>query len=127
MIESIYDIDILGTIDNQGNIKELYNKEAVENSILVWLTSYNTDVIRNPGSGGYLTSYLSKPMSPENQQYIYQSLIDGFNQDYNLQVKILAIKINPDYVNKTWAIYIEAYVTEIKDTVTVSAIINNLV
>jgi hypothetical protein len=124
---TIYDFDLFGTIDENGKIKELYNKEAVENSILIWLTSYNTDIIRNPGNGGYLTQFLHKQMSEQIRRDIYESLIDGFNQDFNLVVILNDLQVIPDYENKTWKINIEAYIPEIKDSITVSALVRNLI
>ena len=124
---AVYDLDILGSLDSNGQVKELYDKEAIENSIIVWITSYNTDILRNPGRGGYLTSYLSKPMSDTVQALMREALIDGFNQDYNLVLQLKQLIITPDYENKTWNIFVEAYIPDIKDTVQASTTLNNLV
>ena len=127
METSVYDLNILGEVDEKGQIIELYNKEAVENSIIVWLTSYQTDILRNPGRGGYLTRYLSRPMSDDNKQSMFDSLIDGFNQDFNIVLKLISLRIDADYENKIWNIYVEAYIPDIKDTIFVTTALRNLV
>jgi hypothetical protein len=123
----VYDIDLLGTITPQGQIKELFDKEAIENSIVVWLTSYNTDVIRSPGKGGYLVYFLSKQMSDSVADDIRDSIIDGLNQDFNIYVQLKSLTVAPDYEQKIWQIDLEAYVPDIQDFVSVSASIKNLV
>lgn len=123
----IYDIDILGELNSQGQIKELYNKEAIENSIKLWLTSFNTDSIRFPGRGGYLVYFLYKPMSDSSKEEIRDSIIDGLNQDYDLSVDLKSISVIPDYENKIWNIYVDAYIKEIQEFVSVSASVKNFV
>lgn len=123
----VYDIDALGTITSQGQIKEVFDKEAIENSIIMWLTSYNTDCIRNPGRGGYLVHFLQKPMSETNKDDIRDSIVDGLYQDYELLVDLKSIDVIPNYNEKYWEINIEAFITEINDFVSVSALIKNLV
>ena len=127
METSYYDVDILGEVDGQGQIKELHGKEAVENSIIMWLTSFSTDTLRNPTSGGYLVNHLYKPMSESNQESIYDAIIDGFNQDYELAVQLITLSVVPDYENKLWLIDIYAYIPQIKDTVSVSTTIKNFI
>jgi len=127
MAISVYDLNILGEVDNNGQIIELYDKEAVENSIIVWLTSYQTDILRNPGRGGYLTRFLNRPMSEDNRKNMLDALIDGFNQDFNLVLQLKSLSIDPDYEGKIWNIYIEAYIPDIKDTIFVVTALRNLV
>lgn len=123
----IYDIDLLGQLDENGQIIQLYGKDAVENSIKSWLTSFTTDFIRNPGNGGYLTKFLYKKMSEDNRQNIIDALVDGFNQDYIPKAKLQQIIVDPDYENRTWNISLLVYIPEIKDSIYTTAIIRNFV
>lgn len=123
----IIDFDILGAIDENGQIKQYSNSDALRNSIVCWLTSFRNDILRSPNRGGYLTQHLYKPMSQSQQRSIYDSLIDGFNQDYFPYVKLLTLDIIPDYTAKTWKINIDVYSDLIKNNVQVSQTVKNFV
>lgn len=123
----VYDLNLFGNIDENGQIEEFYDKKAVENSIIVWLTSYYTDCIRRPNKGGYLTRLLYKPMSEKNTTEIKQVLIDGLEKDYELEVTLQELKVEPDFANKIWNIFIKVYIPEIKDNVEVSVSLKNQV
>lgn len=122
-----YDLSLFGEMDANGQIEEFYDKKAVENSIIVWLTSYYTDCIRRPNRGGYLTRLLYRPMSEKNITELKEVLIDGFEKDYELEVKLEELKVEPDFVNKIWNIYIKVYIPEIKDNAEVSVYLKNQV
>ena len=123
----VYDLNLFGNIDENGQIEEFYDRKAVENSIIVWLTSYYTDCIRRPNKGGYLTRLLYKPMSEKNITEIKQVLIDGLEKDYELEVTLQELKVEPDFANKIWNIFIKVYIPEIKDNVEVSVSLKNQV
>lgn len=123
----IYDIDLKGNIDSYGIICQYYGKEAVQNSIILWLTSFKEDIIRNSGRGGYLTQHLYKHMSPENKINITESIIDGFNNDYTPSAKLKSLKVTPDYENNQWVIELVVYFAILKEDVPVTAVVNNLV
>ena len=122
-----YDLSLFGEMDANGQIEEFYDKKAVENSIIVWLTSYYTDCIRRPNRGGYVTRLLYRPMSEKNITELKEVLIDGFEKDYELEVELKELKVEPDFVNKIWNIYIKVYIPEIKDNAEVSVNLKNQV
>lgn len=124
---NIYDVDLEGTIDSSGIITQYYNKEAIANSIRLWLTSFSNDFIRSPGSGGYVTKYLFKAMTDENRRNIYASIYDGFQQDYSPKAVLKELRVDPDYENKRWVINIVVYIDAIKSDVPVVAELNSLV
>ena len=121
------DTDIRGLIDNSGNLTTLTGTEAIKNSIIVWLTSFRNDILRAPGKGGYLTQHLYKPMSEYNRQLIRDSIVDGLYQDYFPTVRINSIQVSPDYEKKEWTIFLDIYVSEIKEEVTMSTTVKNFV
>lgn len=123
----VYDLNLFGNIDENGQIEEFYDKKAVENSIVAWLTSYYNDCIRRPNKGGYLTRLLYKPMSEKNITEIKQVLIDGLEKDYELEVTLQELKVEPDFANKIWNIFIKVYIPEIKDNAEVSVSLKNQV
>jgi hypothetical protein len=124
---TIYDTDLQGRIDSSGTIYQYFGKEAVQNSIVLWLTSFKDDIIRNSGRGGYLTQYLYKPMSDQNRTNIIESIVDGFNNDYVPFAQLQSIKVTPDYENNQWIIDLVVYISVLKESIPVTSIINNLV
>ncbi len=122
-----YDLSLFGEMDANGQIEEFYDKKAVENSIIVWLTSYYTDCIRRRNRGGYVTRLLYRPMSEKNITELKEVLIDGFEKDYELEVELEELKVEPDFANKIWNIYIKVYIPEIKDNAEVSVSLKNQV
>lgn len=121
------DTDIRGLIDHSGNLVTLTGTEAIKNSIIVWLTSFRNDILRSPGKGGYLTQHLYKPMSEYNRDLIRDSIMDGLYQDYFPSVRVNSIQVVPDYEKKEWTIYLDVYVSEIKEEVTMSTTVKNFV
>jgi hypothetical protein len=121
------DTDILGKLDSSGNLTTYYNKDALNNSIICWLTSFKNDILRNPGRGGYITQLLYKPMTDQAKQNLIDAIVDGFNQDYSPRVKLLSLDVIPNYEDKTWEINILVYSDIIKDKSQVSTTINNFV
>ena len=66
-------------------------------------------------------------MSEKNITEIKEVLIDGFEKDYELEVELKELKVEPDFVNKIWNIYIKVYIPEIKDNAEVSVNLKNQV
>lgn len=124
---NIADTDILGTIDSNGVLAAYTNKEALQNSIKLWITSFSNDALRNPNRGGYVTQQLYKPMTESSQQSITDALIDGFNTDYTPYVKVLNLDVVPNYQEKTWEISVAVYSDLIKDTAITTTTIKNFV
>jgi len=120
-----YDLSLFGEIDANGQIEEFYDKKAVENSIIVWLTSYQTDCLRNPNRGGYITRLLYRPMSESTINELKEVIIDGLNQDYELEVKLVDLIIEPDYYSKIWNIFLKVFIPEIRDNAEVSVLLKN--
>lgn len=124
---TIYDVDLLGEIDSTGKITQYYGKEAVANSIKLWLTSFRNDILRTPGKGGYLTNFLFKPMTDTKKSEMVASIRDGFAQEYSPTAIIKSLDVTPDYTNNKWIIDLTVYVDAIKSDVTTTLEVNNLV
>lgn len=123
----IIDYDIQGRVDSAGLIYFYEGKEAIQNSIVVWLTSFKNDAINYPNRGGYLTQLLYKPMSEKNASNITEAIQDGFEQDYEPDAKLIKLNVVPNYEGNYWEIYLMVYINIIQDTVSVTQIIKNLV
>jgi len=121
------DTDIRGLIDSNGNLVTLRGEDAIKNSIISWLTSFRNDILRSPGKGGYLTQHLYKPMSEYNRNLIRDSITDGIYQDYFPRVRLLSLKVEPNYEKKEWNIFLNVYVKEIKQEVSLTTTVKNFI
>lgn len=126
-IRSFYDTSLVGTRNDNGAIEELYGKDAFENSIIIWLTSFKGDVLRKPSRGGYLIPHLTKPMSDDRILDIKDAIQIGFVEDYEPDVILQSIEVVPDYERRKWNITIKAYAVVIKEQLTVEIGLKNLV
>jgi len=126
-LSPVYDLDLQGGVDNNGRIKELWNEDAVSNSLKLWLASAQGEILRDPTRGGYLFPFLVKPMNITNQQDLQDTIIDGLREDFEPYLKIKSISVEPDYSNRRWKIEITAWIPSVKSYVVVSEKIKNFV
>lgn len=116
----IYDLDMAGGIDKQGNIKELWNIDALTNSIKMWMSSYRGDFIRRPMRSGYITPLLMKRMNQVDVDEFEQIIRDGFNEDFRPVLRILNLEVVPNYERRYWEIQMEVYSPDLKIQASVS-------
>ena len=126
-IPIIYDHHYEGGIDKNGIIKQVWDSEALNNSIKMWLASFSGEIIRNPSKGGYVMSWLLKPMSQVNKENLEMAIRDGFYQDFTPYLEILNLNVEPNYEYRYWHIQLEAYSPNLKLRVNVSEKIKNRV
>ena len=110
----IYDVDYQGKITADGAITEYWEEDALNVALKLWLASSAGDIIRNPTRGDYLSQYLLKPMSEVDVSLMQMSLRDGLAQDFDIDLEIVELKIEPDFVNRTWKFYMEVYAPILK-------------
>jgi hypothetical protein len=125
--EHYVDTDMTGELDSNGLIMRYFDKDAVRNSITMWLTSFPYDILRQPNRGGYITKLLYKPMTENTKDSLKHALVDGFKQDYTPMAELVSLSVTPDYENKTWQINLSVYVNIVKDQVDVEATLKNFV
>jgi len=123
----IYDSDLIGSINVNGKVKELWNKDALDNAIKLWIISSNGELYRNPRKGGYVVPYLSKPMSDDNRDMITFQIKRGLEEDFVPYFIVSTVDVKPNYENKRWDIYIEGYSPNYKEFTQLNISIKNLV
>lgn len=102
------DTKVDGSIDGNGNIVEVTNNDAFENAFKIWLHSTKGDSLRSL-QGGYLTSFIGKPMNSETALAIKDALKIGLNQEFSHTFTIVDLAVVPDYTAKKWFIRIVGY------------------
>jgi hypothetical protein len=124
--KTAYDIYLFGGIDQRGNIKEVYSKDAITNAFKLWITSKKGDILRQPSKGGYLYPWLTKPMSQENADKIKTVILLGLENDFQPYLIVNSLEVIPDYNKKAWKIVLEAYSPQYKSQVEISERIKSL-
>ena len=125
--KNLYDVSIFGSVDKNGNINELWGREALSNALKYWLTSAKGDFIRNPTIGGGLYQHLSKPMTEDRATFIQDGIAIGLREDFGQYLQILAINVTPYYTEKYWKIHLKVWSPLIKDEAEVDVRIKNYV
>ncbi|MBD3216594.1 MAG: hypothetical protein GF311_28525 [Candidatus Lokiarchaeota archaeon] len=104
----LFDYDLNGGTDNQGNIKEVYNSDALGNALKMWLLSSAGDYIGEVSRGGPLVPYLDKPMNDETKQLMTLTITEALTTDFP-EIKIVTFTIDPNYEKKYWSLELVGY------------------
>ena len=105
----VFDYDISGRVGLGGDILQVWEKDALVNSLKMWIVSRRGDIIREPERGGYLIDWLTKTMNEENAENVEMAIRDGIDQDFNPYLKILHLKVTAENSKRYWKIYLEVY------------------
>jgi hypothetical protein len=116
----IYDHDYEGGADTQGEIKQLYGKDALANVVKMWIASFMGDVLREPRRGGYITYWLLKPMNEVAIDNIKMAIRSGLSQDFTPYLEIVHLDIVPHYDERYWEFNLELYSPILKMRVSIS-------
>lgn len=103
------DYYLYGGLNSEGQIREVYDMEAIKNALVLWMGSKRGEYVNNPSSGGFLYYHLQKPMSEERTEQIKLSLLQGLKKDFYPSLIITNISVQPDYENKYYQIEVSGY------------------
>ena len=110
----IYDHDISGRIGLSGDILQVWEQDALINSLKMWISSRKGDMIHEPRRGGYLIDWLTKSMNETNIENLEMSIRDGLDQDFSPRLQIINLIVSPDTKKRQWNIYMEVFSPELK-------------
>lgn len=123
----VYDVSLDGKVKKNGEISQVWNKEALVNALKMWIASYKGEYIRNPEAGGYVTKHLMKPMRQDGIDAIKSSIRNGISDDFRPFLRIRQLEVVPNYEKRYWRIYMEVYSPDLKVDATVDEKIKNQV
>jgi len=126
-LNTLFDHYLFGGIDGTGTIKQVWGNDALNNAILVWLSSYQGDFLRNPAAGGYLTKLLMKPMSEQRRKQIIDDVKRGLFEEFQPKLENVDLTVVPDYDKKMWNIQLTAYAPDVKQSIDLNIQVKNLV
>lgn len=114
-----FDYDLFGEII-EGNIKIDYERDALVNSLKLWISSKRGDFVGGKTLGGYVRSAISRPMTETDALDVYQSVKNGLKDDFRPVLEILDLEITPDYEKKRWNIRLDAFAPEMRERILIS-------
>jgi hypothetical protein len=115
----LYDVDYLGIINVDGTIKELWGEEALNASIKLWIASNVGEIVRDPNRGGYISRHLARPMREADIDNIKMAIRDGIHQDFAPHLQIEDLRVEADYENRRWKMYLEVYSPDLNISATI--------
>jgi hypothetical protein len=121
---SYFDSPIYKRIDANGQVKILYNNEALSNAFTMWLLSSKGDNLKSI-AGGYLVQHIGKPMSLDRANAIKTSILIGLDTDFRPEITVVSLDVTPDYKNNRWVITLIGYNSDLNIGITSINRINN--
>lgn len=113
------DYSIDAELTSTGALKILEGKQAIENALKLWISSFKGEIIRDPSKGGYITRWLMKPISESTRMSIKRAILDGFTDEFYPVLIPSVIEVIPNYEREYWEIHIEAYSPTFRETINV--------
>jgi phage baseplate assembly protein W len=107
--QKYFDYYILGGINSHGEVKSVFDQAAIENAILMWLTSSQGEYIGRPSYGGYLITHLNKPMTTLRTRQIQIAITQGLQNDFFPELVIQTVDVIPDFVKRNYYIRVQGY------------------
>ena len=105
----IYDLSLEGGIDKKGTLQEVWNVDAIMNSIRMFFASFRGEMIRSPNIGGAITTQIHRPMSDVDVDFMESVIRSAFNNDFKPKLQIESLEIEPDFERRFYKISILAY------------------
>lgn len=106
--KTYFDFPLSKQKDVGGDLKILYNHEAISQAFKIWISSGQGENVRST-SGGYLKPFLGKGVTVENAERIKNRLIEGLQNDFSPAITVKDIQVIPNPDKGSWLIIISGY------------------
>ena len=107
---TLVDYCYTGGFNNEGVMKLVYDEDAVENALKMWLVSVQGDIVRYGGYGGYIYKALHKPMNEDTVEEVTRFIEIGLDENFTPFLQIESVLVEPDYGKKLYLIDIEGFI-----------------
>jgi len=124
--KTLFDYDYRGEFDLSGNLKKVYNEDALINGLTMWFSSLSGELVRYPAWGGYLYDMIYKPMREEDVDIHYMSIRDGFEQNFTPYCSVESLDITPNFAERKWEIDLIIFVEDFNYKLNFSGSLANL-
>lgn len=123
----LFDFSYEGKFDLNGNLKEVYNEDALENALRMWFCSMAGEVVRQPTLGGFIYDMLYKPMTTEDLPYHIMGIRNGFHSNFMPYAQIQGLNVEPDFEKRAWIVDLDLFVPEFNYKLVFSVALKNQV
>lgn len=100
----VFDYTYKGGLDAHGKIAEVWQEEALKNSIRLWIGSFEGDIVGQPYRGGKAMRYIMKPMNRVKVKQFSGALRKSFNDEFGGFAKIESLTVTPLFNERKWEI-----------------------
>lgn len=87
-----------------GELITLSGRDAVENSLRLWLYSFFGERIRLPKWGGYITRWIYQPLTIDSAMTIKSAIISGIEDEFRPMLQLSSLEVTPDLESDCWII-----------------------
>jgi len=101
-----FDIDIYGQENPDGSAIVVFDKYAIQNSILKFLASEAGEYLYVPQMGGILETFLFTSLTPAYAQEIETTLFSILRENFSDAISNIQVIANPLFETETWEITI---------------------
>jgi hypothetical protein len=106
MTQIFQDIDIFGSENYSGSAKEYFDRDAVKNSITLWLMMKKGEYIYNPSEGGTLDTSLFKNMTGDFEEIIRFEIESDFQIYFEEIVELIDIQIKSNRTQRYTEVHV---------------------
>lgn len=111
------DISYDSQMSFSGELVTVEGKDALENAMRLWITSFLGERIRHPDWGGLITRWLYKLMTPDVEEEIRLGVTLGLQNEFSDVMKLTNVSVSADYEDKLWHIEVSAYLLRTNEEV----------
>lgn len=94
---ALQDIDVFGTINANGTIREYVDDAALGNALVQFLMSKKGDYINDPEEGGLISESIFKNITPGSIDKLKFAMENAIDLRFANVVRVEKISIEPDY------------------------------
>lgn len=112
--QTLYDYSIAGGFDVNGQVTKVYNDEALNQAIGIWLRLKQGEMLYKPTLGGYTYSFVTKSLSEEGRLALKEFLIIGIENDFTPKLNILQLSVEINDADKAYDIFLNVQTKDLK-------------
>lgn len=100
----LYDVSLSGYSPASSGVNEVFNADAIDNALKLFLLADTGDYLGNPGRGGWLASKINKPMRTIDALDLKTSLELAIKTYFVPSLTVYDLQVIADLVKRRWSI-----------------------
>lgn len=112
--QTLYDYYIDGGFDTNGQVTKVYNEEALNQAISIWLRLKRGEMLYKPTLGGYTYTFITKTLSEDGRLALKDALIVGIENDFTPKLNILELTVDINDADKAYEVFLKVQTKDLK-------------